>query len=348
MLQVKAYSFSEIGNKDNQEDSVFPDPHQVKPDQRYFILCDGMGGHDNGEVASKTVSSALGQYFDAHPVEVADEAYFNEALAYAYSRLDLVDTGAEKKMGTTLTCLLLNPDGFLAAHIGDSRIYQFREGEIIFKTTDHSLVNDLLKAGEITEEEAKNYPRKNIITRAMQPNGRRAKADIFISGDIRPGDFFFLCCDGVLERMYEDKFLQIFGEHTSVAEKLSAIKAECDKGTKDNYTCWLISIGGEDKGSRMNGDSLRSARARGRRILFLLLLAAFVLGGCLIFKKASSHKEQRNGRQEKQTESIEKMSDRINSLENEKAALKFERDSISNLVDSLSHIIEEVKKSLTY
>jgi protein phosphatase len=242
MFKVKALSFSEIGKKDNQEDRVFPDPQQVKPDQRYFILCDGMGGHEKGEVASETVSSALGQYFDAHPFAVADEAYFNDALAYAYSRLDLVDTGAEKKMGTTLTCLLLNPNGFLAAHVGDSRIYQFRDGQIVFQTRDHSLVNDLLKAGEITEEEARNHPRKNIITRAMQPNSRRVKADIFLSEDIQPGDIFFLCCDGILERMTNESLCQIMGMRCSATAKLAIIKDECDRGTKDNYTCWLVFI----------------------------------------------------------------------------------------------------------
>lgn len=274
---ARALSFSEIGRKDNQEDSVFPSPSFVKRGQKYFILCDGMGGHACGEVASNTVSKALGKYFDAHPFEVADEAYFKDALDYAYSQLDLVDTGSEKKMGTTLTCLLLNPHGFLAAHIGDSRIYQFRAGRIVFQTSDHSLVNDLVKAGEITEEEARNYPRKNVITRAMQPNTRRAKADIHVSEDLRPGDFFFMCCDGVLERWTNEDLCRVFSGNPSSSRVLAAIKAECDKGTRDNYTCWLIPIE-EGNGSTVPVRPEEPGKQPARHSSWLPVFVALVIG----------------------------------------------------------------------
>lgn len=246
MITVKnALAFSEIGKKANQEDSLYPPLSEVKDGQRYFILCDGMGGHDSGEVASSTVAQALGEFFDRYPVEIAEEEYFQQALAYAYEALDREDTLAEKKMGTTLTCVILNPDGFLAAHIGDSRIYQIRNGQILFRTEDHSLVNDLLKAGEITEEEARDYPRKNIITRAMQPNSRRCKADIYVSKDLKPGDYIFLCCDGVLEKIDNNLLCGILGTEIADTEKISAIKQICDEGTKDNYTCWLIPVSEE-------------------------------------------------------------------------------------------------------
>lgn len=276
MIKLKrVLSFSEIGQKDNQEDRIYPCLKDVKSNQRYFILCDGMGGHEHGEVASEAVSSALGQYFDNNPVEVADEAYFNAALSYAYDQLDPKDTGGEKKMGTTLTCLIFNPDGYLAAHIGDSRIYHFRDGKPLFQTRDHSLVNDLLKAGEITPEEAENYPRKNVITRAMQPNAKRCKADVYVCNDVQPGDYFFLCCDGVLEHANDKKLLQIFSEKSSASKKLSAIKAECDKGTKDNYTCWLLEVGGRKK-------------SRFASVLAIVVLLALLAVGGIFFMKHST------------------------------------------------------------
>ena len=131
------------------------------------------------------------------------------------------------------------------AHIGDSRIYHVRPNTgIVYQSSDHSLVNDLLRAGELTEEEAVNFPQKNVITRAMQPNQeRRHRADVFSFKDIKGGDYFFLCCDGVLEQLTNDKLCEILsGKNFSDTQKLEAIKQVCDGKTKDNYTCYLIPI----------------------------------------------------------------------------------------------------------
>lgn len=247
-------TFSEIGRKDNQEDNVYPSPQEVNSSNRFFILCDGMGGHDNGEVASDTVCRALGRYFETHaPVDgIATTEYFNAALAYAYDELDKKDNGSVKKMGTTMTCLYLHKKGCLVAHIGDSRIYHVRPEStdlakgrlgIIYQSSDHSLVNDLLKAGELTEEEAINFPQKNVITRAMQSNlERRYKADVFSFSDVKSGDYFFLCSDGVLEQLTNERLCEILASPTSDEEKLEAIKQVCYGKTKDNFTCYLIPI----------------------------------------------------------------------------------------------------------
>ena len=138
------------------------------------------------------------------------------------------------------------------AHIGDSRIYHVRpslaskEGRtgIIYQSADHSLVNDLLRAGEITEEEAVNFPQKNVITRAMQPHlERRYKADVYEINDVESGDYFFLCCDGVLEQLTNDRLGEILADETLDDEgKIAAIKVVCDGNTRDNYTCWLVPI----------------------------------------------------------------------------------------------------------
>ena len=177
---------------------------------------------------------------------------FEEALAYGYDELDKVDTGAFRKMGTTMTCLVLHRGGALVAHIGDSRVYHIRpsladeqgRSGIIYQSADHSLVNDLLRAGEITEEEAADFPQKNVITRAMQPHlERRYKADILNIDDVQAGDYFFLCCDGVLEQLTNDMLGAILSdENLDDQGKIDAIKEVCDGRTRDNYTCWLIPI----------------------------------------------------------------------------------------------------------
>lgn len=246
--------FSEIGRKDNQEDYLWPQPKAVTKANRVFLMCDGVGGQDSGEVASQTAATALGEYITAHPAidGIVTKAMFEEALAYGYDELDKVDTGAFRKMGTTMTCLVLHRGGALVAHIGDSRVYHIRpsladedgRSGIIYQSADHSLVNDLLRAGEITEEEAIDFPQKNVITRAMQPHlERRYKADILNIDDVQAGDYFFLCCDGVLEHLTNDMLGAILSdENLDDQGKINAIKEVCDGRTRDNYTCWLIPI----------------------------------------------------------------------------------------------------------
>lgn len=253
---LQPQSFSEIGRKDNQEDFLWPSPEAVTTDQRVFIMCDGVGGQDSGEVASQTAGTALGEYITSHWPEdgIMTKNLFNEALSFAYDELDKADTGAERKMGTTMTCIVLHRGGVLLAHIGDSRIYQIRptlsdvakeRSGIVYQTEDHSLVNDLLRMGEITQEEAINFPQKNVITRAMQPNQeRRSRADIINIADVQQGDFFFLCSDGVLEKVTNLTLGNILAnKELDNNAKIASIKSICDSGTRDNYTCWLVPIG---------------------------------------------------------------------------------------------------------
>ena len=242
-------SFTEIGQKDNQEDYLFPS--RADEETRVFIMCDGMGGHDNGEVASMTAANALGNYLSS--CSAIDIPVFETGLAKAYDALDNIDTNSLKKPGTTMTCLCLNGGNYLVAHIGDSRIYHIRpslynfntkRGGILYQSSDHSLVNDLLKAGELTEDEAKDFPQKNIITRAMQPHlAKRYKADVYTFDDIQGGDYFFMCSDGILERLSNEALCEILAQDNLSDElKLAKIKSICENKTKDNYTCWLIPI----------------------------------------------------------------------------------------------------------
>ena len=249
----KPLCFSEIGRKGNQEDFLFPISASVN--DRIFILCDGMGGHDNGEVASRVAATTLGNFLSSRQkvCREVDPAVFEEGLSAAYDALDVIDTNSLKKPGTTMTCLCLNLDNYLMAHIGDSRIYHIRpslfnpetgRGGIIYQSEDHSLVNDLLKAGELTEEEARDFPQKNIITRAMQPHlERRYKADVAVFNDIKAGDYFFICCDGILEQLSNEMLCSILAnQKLNDEEKMAEIKAVCDSRTRDNYSCWLIPI----------------------------------------------------------------------------------------------------------
>lgn len=250
-FKIKAYNLQELGQRQNQEDFLFPALGKSTPDDRLFVLCDGMGGHEKGEVASATVceticSTILSEW---NPNEALSDELFLQALSAAYDALDAKDNGEERKMGTTLTFLCLHTNGATVAHIGDSRVYQLRPASkksparIVFRTQDHSLVNDLVTIGEITEEEAKHHPQKNVITRAMQPcQEHRAKADIAHLTDIQPGDYFYMCSDGMLEEASDENILNIITKPNVTDEQKLEMLRQVTEDNKDTHTAHLIHI----------------------------------------------------------------------------------------------------------
>lgn len=246
----KPLGYSQIGRKDQQEDAVWPLFSDVSADNPCIVLCDGVGGSEHGEVASQTSSKVIGEYLTAvaksHPVVTEDDV--NAAVNLAYDELERIDTGSSENgsvsMATTLTCVCLHEDGILAAHMGDSRIYQIRPGVgLLYQSSDHSLVNALLQAGELTMKEAKTFPRKNVITKAIQPHGnKRFNAEAHQLTDVKAGDYLFLCCDGVLEQLTNQRLVEILSMSCSNAEKIQLLEAESTGKTKDNYTAYLIPI----------------------------------------------------------------------------------------------------------
>ena len=250
-FKLTPYNLQELGQRQNQEDSLFPGIGHQTANDRLFILCDGMGGHEKGEVASATVCETMSNCILSrwNPNEPLSDGLLQQAIEEAYDALDAKDNGEEKKMGTTMTFVCFHADGVTVAHIGDSRVYQLRPAtkkeaaRIVFKTRDHSLVNDLIDIGEITEEEAKNYPQKNVITRAMQPcQERRAKASIAHLTDIQEGDYFYMCSDGMLEQSTDDNILNIITKKDAKNEQKVEMLRNVTEDNKDNHTAHLIYI----------------------------------------------------------------------------------------------------------
>lgn len=244
--KLTARSIHELGQRSNQEDSIFPVLSAKPSEGSLYILCDGMGGHAAGEVASQTVCETMSRYIADHPREDGyfEESDFYDALNAAYDALDAKDTGDEKKMGTTLTFVKFHAGGCFIAHIGDSRIYQIRPSEhrLMHVTRDHSLVNDLIKLGEMTPEEAKTSRQKNVITRAVQPNQeRRAKADCVNLTDLKVGDYFYMCSDGMLEQAEDEEIVNILSLSRPDADKIEILRG-ATKDNKDNHSAHLIRI----------------------------------------------------------------------------------------------------------
>ena len=245
-IQVTARSIYELGQRSNQEDSIYPFFSKEPTKGDLFILCDGMGGHESGEVASQTVCQAMSNYVKAHPRSDGyfDEKDFDKALDAAYDALDAKDTEVEKKMGTTLTFVKFHAGGCFVAHIGDSRIYHIRPAtkSILHVTRDHSLVNDLISLGELTPEQAKTSKQKNIITRAMQPHqDRRVQADCVNLTDLQEGDYVYMCSDGMLEVSEDAEIVNILSMQRSDAEKIDILKGATSEN-RDNHSAHLIHI----------------------------------------------------------------------------------------------------------
>lgn len=234
-------SIHEIGQRDNQEDAIWP--LQPTYNDKLFVLCDGMGGHEHGEVASQTVSQAIGEWFNTKAIEPLTKSQIEDALAYAYTKLDEKDGGEFRKMGTTLTLLYIGSAGVFAAHMGDSRIYHIRpEIGIIYLSRDHSLVFDLFQSGEITYEEMSNFAQKNIVTRAMTPGvDNRMNPDIIQITDIQSGDYFFMCSDGMLEQMSNNELVRIISSEYNDEEKRQQLISST-ANNQDNHTAWIIHI----------------------------------------------------------------------------------------------------------
>lgn len=237
----------ELGKRANQEDSIYPIVGKATENDRLFLLCDGMGGHEHGEVASQSICKSLSSFLLQHAVasEGLEDKLLSDALVYAYEELDkLAIAGDTRQMGTTLTLLYFHRNGCTAAHIGDSRIYHLRPSShtILYKSRDHSLVYDLYQAGELTYEEMKTFPQKNVITRAMIAGDRNhPKPDVIHISDIQSGDYFYICSDGMLEQMEDEELLNVFSANVRDEEKRQMLISETSDN-KDNHSAYIVHI----------------------------------------------------------------------------------------------------------
>lgn len=238
--------FSEQGRRANNEDYVLPPPGRADPADRLFVVCDGVGGAQKGELASFLAAEAINRYFQQHPNEAIDAPFVRAALKSAEATFD--DAIARQPgehlrgMSTTLTLLSLHRRGITIAHVGDSRVYHLRNGQVLHQTEDHSLVNELVRSGEIRPDEAARHPRRNIITRAVQGGFSPTSATIYTSPDVLPGDCFFLCTDGVLETVDTPALLDWLSRDAPDADNVAGLMAACAEASRDNFSGYLVRV----------------------------------------------------------------------------------------------------------
>jgi protein phosphatase len=235
----------ELGNRDNNEDNIFPALGHASVQSRLFMVCDGVGGSAKGEVASQLAIDGFNQYFNQNPTAISDETYLQNALDYVQDTFDeyISQQPEAKSMGCTLTLLHLHEAGATVAHAGDSRVYHLRNGRIRWQTEDHKMVLEMVKAGVLTPEQAIGHPQMNVISRAIQGKKTKViKADVKQIPNLEADDYFFLCTDGVLENLTDELLEDIIKNTESDEEKIGLIRQLCEGRTQDNFSAYLIHI----------------------------------------------------------------------------------------------------------
>ncbi|MDQ1205194.1 PP2C family serine/threonine-protein phosphatase [Microbacterium sp. SORGH_AS_0862] len=211
-----------------------------------FVVADGMGGHAGGDVASSLAIARIAQLDRPFASTVDAERALQQAVTDTAG--DIIDTvrvrPALAGMGTTVSALLMVDDYAVIAHIGDSRIYLFRDGAMTQITTDHTFVQRLVDSGRITPEEARYHPRRSVLMRVLGDMDPDPEIDTFIM-PTRPGDRWLLCSDGlsgVVDDAHTQKALAAGQAPARTADLL--LKQALDAGAPDNVTVVIVDIGG--------------------------------------------------------------------------------------------------------
>lgn len=247
---IEFVGFSRQGGRNSNQDYYYPSSEEVcNYPQRLFLVCDGVGGLQAGQEASKLSAKAIVDHLEA--ATEWSELAVQSAVLSAQQALEhytkQYDCG---NMGSTLAMLWFSPDysEFFVAHIGDSRIYTFGESGILQRTQDHSLVAELVALGHISEEEARYHPQRNVITRAILPYDEQDSRPILRADisrlEVKGLHSLLLCSDGVLEQWTDQQLTDLLSKHShlNIKEQIKKLDEQCSQRTKDNYTAILIKL----------------------------------------------------------------------------------------------------------
>lgn len=251
-MRLEASAWTDVGPvRDNNEDAFL-----VDEDHGLFVVADGMGGHAAGEVAStlavETIRTLLGGAADPDETrldrEVRDPAdELRERLRYAMNqasmriRKEAMDNPVQAGMGTTVAVLVVEDDQAHVAHVGDSRVYLWRDGHLGRLTRDHTVVQQEIDAGRLTPELARVVPHRNFLTQSVGYHGP-VEPDT-ATRPMLPGDVFILCSDGMTDPLDDTKIADICSrtEAPELAEAL--VSAAIAAGGEDNVTVIVVRVG---------------------------------------------------------------------------------------------------------
>jgi len=216
----------------------------VEPNHDLFVVCDGMGGHARGEVASSTACTTIREWAAARPpshrLHIARELLVG-AIHEANRRVYSLGTG-RRRPGTTVAAMIWARDQVVVAHVGDSRVYRLRRGALVQLTRDHSRANQLVDLNRLRPEEVADFPQKYLITRAVGTH-RDVEVDIRVE-DVLPGDVFLLASDGL--EVLGPRELRTCLELSPTAAVERLIAHSVAEGAPDNVTVIVVRAGGAE------------------------------------------------------------------------------------------------------
>jgi serine/threonine protein phosphatase PrpC len=249
-VRIRYAAKTDVGMKRAHNEDYFA----LIEDEQLFLVADGMGGHASGEVASKLAADVIGEFYRHSKDQDATWPYrYDHSLSYVENRMVASIRLANKRihesasknpqlrgMGTTIVTFIVKGDQGFVAHVGDSRCYRVRNGSIKAMTRDHSLLEDYKEARpDMTEEEARNFPHKNVITRAL---GMRDHVMVDITKvDLANGDRYVLCSDGLSGMLTDDEIHDIIHKSTDLEDAVSSLIDRANEaGGTDNITAMVV------------------------------------------------------------------------------------------------------------
>lgn len=250
-MALEFHGSSDIGLARLDNEDVFA----CLPEAQFFVLADGMGGHNAGEVAAQITVDSLCTYVRKVAHERKSPKAWSKLLREAICDTNLHvyrmgESNAEQQgMGTTLCLCLITENQMIIGHVGDSRIYRFRKRRLTRLTQDHSLKGQLIAQGVLDEESARDFPRKNVITRAI---GTQTSVEPELSIlDIEPDDLYILCSDGLTDPLSDEEISDILRQNGAVkhiTERL--ILAAKEAGGDDNITVMTLRVNNHTNGEK--------------------------------------------------------------------------------------------------
>ena len=233
--------------RSNNEDACY-----VIPRKNVFIVADGVGGSNSGEIANRTAVTEIAKYIETHDLDDSfDEegirAFFTEIIEAA--NLIVLENSMKfeqnRGMATTLVLSYINDGKAYICNVGDSRAYIFRNEKLTQITEDHTYVNSLVKAGVITHKEAETHGKKNMITRAVGADAG-IEIDFFVT-PIKNGDIIFMCTDGLYGELEESEIVREFSKGKNMGDTCcDLIEMANDNGGSDNITVVCLKIAEDD------------------------------------------------------------------------------------------------------
>lgn len=220
------------------------DDYYIDPEGRFFIVADGMGGHAGGQEASQLAKEAIQSYLEQHWDSTIESQELLEQALYKANQAILLDQQSHPEradMGTTVVAVIFRNEQSWFAHVGDSRLYRLRDSTLEQITEDHTWVARAMKAGDITQEQARIHPWRHVLSQCL---GRKDLQPVEVqSMDVQPGDRLLLCTDGLTEELSDNLIatnLQPSWTNDQSAQLL--VQTAKDKGGRDNITVVIVEI----------------------------------------------------------------------------------------------------------